>query len=171
MSPSPRSDSSRSSWASCLLPKKRSYDEMEADKQAAEYDLLMGIMQHVDSYPGDLSLMHSHRLRLQQRHAESKVSHGRFGSTFQHFGTMSQLDEEALAKWVLNHSNLTLEDMTSAKADDKQVVYNLFSVATQIPLTWQTAQVLRNIKIFLDFAEWRNEVCGKRLKDIKAHLS
>ena len=47
LSPSPRSDSSRSSWASCLLPKKRSYDEMEADKQAAEYDLLMGIMQHV----------------------------------------------------------------------------------------------------------------------------
>ena len=57
LSPSPRSDSSRSSWASCLLPPKRSHDEMEADKQTAEYDLLMGIMQHVDSYPADLSLM------------------------------------------------------------------------------------------------------------------
>ena len=55
---------------------------MESDKQASEYDLLMGILQHVDSYPGDLSLMHSHRLRLQQRHMESNVSHERFGSTF-----------------------------------------------------------------------------------------
>ena len=52
LSPSPRSDSSRSSWASCLLPKKRSHDEMEADKPTSEYDLLMGILQHVDSYPG-----------------------------------------------------------------------------------------------------------------------
>ena len=41
LSPSPRSDSSRSSWASCLLPKKRSYEEMEADKQASEYVFLM----------------------------------------------------------------------------------------------------------------------------------
>jgi len=144
---------------------------MEADKQAAEYDLLMGIMQHVDSFPGDLSLMHSHRLRLQQRHMESKVSHGRFGSTFQHFGTMSQLDEDVLAKWVLSHSDMTLADMTLANAYDKQVVYQLFSAATQIPLTWQTPQVLRNVKIFLDFAEWRDDVCGKRLRNIRAHLS
>ena len=82
----------------------------------------MGIMQHVDSYLGDLSLLHSHRLRLQQRHMESKVSHGRFGSTFQHFGTMSQLDEDVLAKWVLSHSDMTLADMTLAKAYDKQAV-------------------------------------------------
>ena len=84
---------------------------------------------------------------------------------------MSHLDEDALARWVLNHSNLTIEDMTSSKAYHKQVVYKLFSAAPQIPLTWQTPQVLRNVKIFLDFAECRDEVCGKRLRSIRAHLS
>ena len=66
---------------------------------------------------------------------------------------------------------MTLADMTLAKAYDKQAVYQLFSVATQIPLTWQTPQVLRNVKIFLDYAEWRDDVCGKRLRNIRAHLS
>ena len=61
--------------------------------------------------------------------------------------------------------------MTLAKAHDKQAVYQLFSAATQIPLAWQTLPVLRNVKIFLDFAEWRDEVCGKRLRNIRAHLS
>ena len=71
---------------------------MEADKHTSEYDLLMGIMQHVGAFLGDLSLMHLHRLRLQQRHMESKVSHEGFGNTFQHFGTVLQLDEDVLAK-------------------------------------------------------------------------
>ena len=31
--------------------------------------------------------------------------------------------------------------------------------------------MLRSVKIFLDFAEWRDDVCGKRLRNIRAHLS
>ena len=41
----------------------------------------MGIMQHVDVYLWDLSILHSHQLRLQQRHVEPKGSHGRVGDT------------------------------------------------------------------------------------------
>ena len=67
---------------------------------------------------------------------DSKVSHGKYGSTFQLFGTMSQLDEDILAKWVLSHGDMTLADLTLAKTYDKQAVYQLFSAATQIPLTW-----------------------------------
>ena len=124
---------------------------MEADKQAAEYDLLMSIMKHVDSYPQDIALMHAHKNRLEQRHLEASMSHAHVGDTFQHFGSLATLDEEVLAKWVLDHSNLTLADLKLAKQYDKQVAYQLFSAATQIPLTWQTAQVLRNVAIFLKF--------------------
>ena len=31
--------------------------------------------------------------------------------------------------------------------------------------------MLRNVKVFLDFAEWQDDVCGKRLRNIRAHLS
>ena len=93
------------------------------------------------------------------------MSHGRFEGTLHQFGTMGQLDEDTLAKWVLKHSDMTLSDMTLAKAYGKQAVCQLFTVATQIPLTWQTFQVLRNVKMFSDFAEWRDEVCGKRFAE------
>ena len=63
---------------------------------------------------------------------------------------MSQLDEDVLAKWVLSHTDMTLADMTRAKAYDKQAVYQLFSVATQIPLTWQTPSSVAQRDDFLE---------------------
>ena len=169
--PSPRSlDSTRSSWSQCLLPKKRNADEIEDLKCEGEYNMLSSIMSHADEHPEDIQIMLAHKNRLAERHAQKDISHADVGTTFKHFGSLGACDEEIIARWVVNHSDMSLVDLQLCKVFDRQAPYQLFSAATQIPISWQVSPVLRNTVLFNQFADWRDTICGHRIRNIKAKI-
>ena len=124
--------------------------------------MIVGARRRFRGGPGHLL---PNQKKLAKKREDDKKSHADVGTTFTHFGTLQALDEEVIARWIVTNSDIELRYLKLAKSYDKQAPYHLFAYATQISLSWVVLAVLRNVVLFLQFADWRRDVCGDRLRD------
>jgi hypothetical protein len=155
------------SFAAQLRPKRKVACDEENDKNQHNYRLLSDVLKHCDNFPEDVGNIHNNAMKLKKKREDQEKANLMLSTQFQNFSTLKSLDEDFVMAWVLDHSDLTVEDILSARQQDKDCAYLLASCATQLPLHFKLPGELNSKQIMASFMTSRNRVCGLRLQNFK----
>ena len=156
------------SWAAQIKPKRKSTDEETNQLNETNFVLVTDILQHCDKFPGDVIHISTHCMKLKSKQTKLAQQAETLSTAFANFGTLKSLDEDFLMAWILDNSDLVVDDLLAARKQDKDAAYLIVSNGTQVPLGFRLPSELNSKEIMNTFLTQRHQQTGKRIADFKA---
>lgn len=88
--------------------------------------------------------------------------------TFGGFGKVCKLDEDILAEWIVNNSDLQSSHVTAMKKFDNDSPYHVYCHAVGLSLQFVMPDELKMVAVWRGWSDWRHEQLGKRLQTFRA---
>lgn len=161
MKSSPRATSISAYAAKCPPIGSKTGNPVLDDSNAAKRDCLVSI---IDACLGDPELIlptySNLQKRIHSRESEVQTSASKFAT----LSTLGRLDEDWCISWIMQHKQLSLNQLIVSKTCDDKSIYHIMSFALQYPL---------NLKIPADgqVKEVLRRMFDQRTKDIGEPLS
>ena len=149
-------------------PPKKSGNQLLDEQNKTIFGDLDDILSHCSDHPEDTAVLRRKARELHADRLKRAAENDGISESFTTFGTVAQLDSVVVSAWIVNNSDLNIEDLQLIKKEDNQGIHQLYSHAVQVGLAVRLPDDLRVVEVFNTWSTERARLVGSKLVDFKA---